>query len=103
MRIHLKAFLEYIAGNVPENDFVQALDSAVETAKRNEDWRREFMTLLMRDRENLEKGIEIGQEKGVDRMGHLTKKLLKEKRYDDLDRATEDKKYREELFKKYQL
>ena len=51
----LKAFLEYIAGNVPENDFVQALDSAVEKAKRNEEWRREYMTLLMRDRENLEK------------------------------------------------
>ena len=99
MRIHLKAFLEYIAGNVPENDFVQALDSAVETAKRNEDWRREYMTLLMRDKENFEKGIETGE----DRMSNLTKKLLKEKRYDDLDRATEDKKYREELFKKYQL
>ena len=95
----LKAFLEYIAGNVPENDFVQALDSAVETAKRNEDWRREYMTLLMRDKENFEKGIETGE----DRMSNLTKKLLKEKRYDDLDRATEDKKYQEELFKKYQL
>ena len=57
------------------------------------------MTLLMRDKENFEKGIETGE----DRMSNLTKKLLKEKRYDDLDRATEDKKYREELFKKYQL
>lgn len=56
---------------------------------------REYMTLLMRDRENLEKG--------EDRMIHLTQELLKEKRYDDLSRATEDKEYREELYKKYQL
>ena len=52
------------------------------------------MTLLMRDRENLEKG--------EDRMIHLTQELLKEKRYDDLSRATEDKEYREELYKKYE-
>ena len=36
-------------------------------------------------------------------MIHLTQELLKEKRYDDLSRATEDKEYREELYKKYQL
>ena len=30
----LKAFLEYIAGEVPDNDFVQALDSAVDKAKK---------------------------------------------------------------------
>ncbi len=95
----LKAFLEYIAGKTSDNHFVQALDNAVEKAKVNEEWRREYMTLLMRDKENFEKGLEDG----VERMGNLTKKLLKEKRYGDLDRATEDKKYREELFKKYQI
>lgn len=99
----LKAFLKYIAGKTSDNHFVQALDNAVEKAKVNEEWRREYMTLLMRDKENFEKGLASGMEDGVERMGNLTKKLLKEKRYGDLDRATEDKKYREELFKKYHL
>lgn len=48
-------------------------------------------------------GLEKGLEKGEARMGNLTKRLLKEKRYSDLDRPAEDKNYREELFKKYQI
>lgn len=45
--------------------FVKRLDEAVEKAKKNEEWRREYMTLLMRDRENIEKGIEQGIEQGI--------------------------------------
>ena len=52
----LKAFLQYVAGNLSEDPFVKKLDNAVIKAKNNEEWRREYMTLLMRDRENLEKG-----------------------------------------------
>ena len=44
-------------------------------------------------------GVEKGMEKGMDRMAMLTSKLLKEKRLDDLQKATEDKEYCEELMK----
>lgn len=46
-------------------------------------------------------GVEKGLEQGMDRMAVLTARLLKEKRLDDLQRATEDKAYCEQLLKEY--
>jgi predicted transposase/invertase (TIGR01784 family) len=57
----LKAFLDYVAGRPSEDAFVKKLESAVEKAKKNRKWRREYMTLLMRDRENQKIGKEIGK------------------------------------------
>ena len=61
----LKAFLDYAAGNDITDTFVQELDEAVKEAKRNREWRHEYMTLLMRDQINVEKGIEQGIEQGI--------------------------------------
>ncbi len=55
----LKAFLDYVAGEKPEDSFVEKLEEAVKEAKRNREWRHEYMTLLMRDHENIEKGKEL--------------------------------------------
>ena len=44
--------------------WMQKLEEAVEKAKKNRKWRHEYMTLLMRDQENFEKGIEQGIEQG---------------------------------------
>lgn len=60
----LKAFLDYVAGKPSEDMFVKKLTEAVEKAKKNREWRREYMTLLMRDRENQKIGKEIGKEIG---------------------------------------
>lgn len=59
----LRAFLDYIAGQRPKDAYIKKLDEAVREAKRNREWRHEYMTLLMRDQENIEKGIEQGREK----------------------------------------
>ena len=56
----LKAFLDYVAGKKSEDAFVNKLEEAVKAAKKNREWRHEYMTLLMRDQENIEKGIEKG-------------------------------------------
>ena len=61
----LMAFLDYVAGRRSEDSFVQKLAEAVEKAKRNRKWRHEYMTLLMRDQENFEKGIALGIEQGI--------------------------------------
>jgi len=53
----LRAFLDYVGGKKPDDPFVRKLDEAVEKAKKNREWRSEYMTLLMRDQENMEKGI----------------------------------------------
>ena len=39
--------------------------NAVREAKQNREWRHEYMTLLMRDLENLEKGREEGRKEGI--------------------------------------
>ena len=62
----LRAFLDYVAGKKPEDDFVKRLEEAIKEAKKNREWRHEYMTLLMRDQENIEKGIEQGIKKGME-------------------------------------
>ena len=56
----LKAFLDYVAGKPSEDMFVKKLTEAVEKAKKNREWRHEYMTLLMRDRENQKIGKIFG-------------------------------------------
>lgn len=60
-----KAFLKYVGGAPSEDPYVKELQSKIETAKRDEEWRREYMTLLMRDKENIEKGFRQGLEQGA--------------------------------------
>ena len=59
----LKAFLDYVAGKSVDDEYVKKLDEAVQKARANKEWRREYMTLMMRDLENQE----IGEERGVDK------------------------------------
>ena len=56
----LRAFLNYVAGISCKDPFIQELEQAVMDARRNREWRHEYMTLQMRDQENIEKGREEG-------------------------------------------
>lgn len=58
----LKEFLNYVAGKPSDDEYVKKLDAAVYKARQNKEWRRQYMTLLMRDLENRE----IGREEGRD-------------------------------------
>ena len=60
-----RLFLDYVAGQKPEDSYVKKLDKAIQEAKMNREWRHEYMTLLMRDQENIEKGMEIGTARGI--------------------------------------
>ena len=48
----LKGVLHYIGGEEPTTEFAKELDEAVKKVKSSEEWRREYMTLMMRDMEN---------------------------------------------------
>ncbi len=77
------------------------------------------MTLLMRDQENLQKGIEQGLKQGREqgmkqgreqglkqgenRLAELTKKLMEENRYNDIRLVIEDTNYRQELYQEYHI
>ncbi len=53
----LKAFLSYLVdANKTDTPFTKALDVEVNKAKKHEEWKVEYMTLLMRDQENQEIG-----------------------------------------------
>ena len=60
----LRAFLDYVDGRLSDDSFVQELEEAVDEAKKNREWRHEYMTLMLRDQENIEKGIELGRAEG---------------------------------------
>ena len=46
---------------------------------------------------------ERGEKKGENRLGVLMKILLDDKRYADAKRASEDEKYREQLYKEFEI
>ena len=61
----LKAFLDYVAGMPVHDTYVNKVDEAVTKAKMNTKWRAQYMTLMMRDLENRELGIEQGIKQGI--------------------------------------
>lgn len=50
-----------------------------------------------------EEGREKGREEGEDRVNKLYSKLVAEKRSNDLEKAIQDKNFRNSLYKKYGL
>ena len=75
-----KSFLDYlISKKVSNNEFVKRLDDAVKNARKHEEWRKEYMTLLMKEQEKfdegLKQGIEQGIEQGIDALVKALRKL----------------------------
>ena len=95
----LKAFLDYVAGRESDDLFIKKVENAVRNGKKNREWRREYMMLMMRDQENIEKG----REEGELRLSLLIKKLVKDSRMDDVLKASEDKVYRQKLYQEYHI
>ena len=60
----VREFLKYVNVEKSDNPFVKEIEDKVAQVKKNEEWRLEYVTLLMRDQENQEIGIEIGKELG---------------------------------------
>jgi len=94
---------------------VDVLNDEVALAKQNKEWRREYMTLLMRDQENIDKGREQGLEEGrkeglkqgieqgEGRITELMQKLLQDKRYTDMEKVISDPRYRQKLYEEYHV
>lgn len=99
----LKAFLNYVVGIKSDNDFVKKLENAVKEAKRNREWRHEYMTLFLRDQDNIELGKELGKEQGEEMMSQLVQILLRDNRTSDIERVIQDKEYRHKLYKEYKI
>lgn len=82
---------------------MEALSGEVTLVRKTKEWRRKYMTLLMRDQENIDKGREQGLKEGEGRFAEFTKKLLQDKRYMDLEKSTDDSEYRQKLYEEYHI
>lgn len=61
----MKDFLEWLVSqSTCKSKLVQNLIGAVQKARNHEEWRLEYMTLLMRDQEMIQKGREEGRKAG---------------------------------------
>ena len=57
----MKDFLDWLIGKQGKSELVKALDNAAQKARDHEEWRLEYMTLLMRDQEMIRRGREEGR------------------------------------------
>ena len=60
----MERLLDFIDGKEPEDDFTRELDEAVQSVRKNEKWRLDYMTLQMKYDEKFEEGMERGIEQG---------------------------------------
>ena len=111
----LKSLLEYFDGSEPESELTRRIDRKVIAARKNERWRREYMSLQMEMNLKYREGLKAGEEKGralgqsegkietQKNINRLNKILLSEKRYDDLEKSAQDIEYQNKLMKKYDI
>ena len=86
-------------GREPESQLAKDIDRKVFEARNNKQWRREYMSYQM----ELDKQFRNGQEEGMDNISKLLKLLVSEKKYDEIEKISEDKEYQKELLKKYKI
>ena len=83
-----------------------ALQANVQVIKDNAEMEAEFMKAEERERQIRQDGKKEGIKEGMrehERFMNLTQRLLSDKRYDELQRATEDQNYCQQLYKEYNI
>ena len=98
-------------GREPESQLAKDIDRKVFEARNNKQWRREYMSYQMElDRqyrngreEGIKEGMEKGSELATENINKLLKILIVEKKYDEIEKISENKEYEKELMKKYNI
>ena len=62
----MKNVLDFIDGKRAADDYTKALEQEIESVRKNEKWRLDYMTLQMKYQEKYEQGMEQGIEKGIE-------------------------------------
>ena len=63
----VKEIFEYFNGAEATGEYAKELHQEVIRVKQNKEWRLEYMTLLLREREKYEEGLERGIEQGIEK------------------------------------
>ena len=82
----MKRLLDYVDGKGVSDTFTRDLEEAVQSARQNEKWRLDYMTLQMNCQEKYEQGIEQGIE--LERKNTEKERLNTEKERQRADAAT---------------
>ena len=90
-------------GREPESQLAKDIDRKMFEARNNKQWRREYMSYQMELDKQYRNGREEGREEGMDNISKLLKLLVAEKKYDEIEKISEDKEYQKELLKKYKI
>ena len=99
----LKSLLEYFDGSEPESELTRKIDRKVIAARKNERWRREYMSYQMELNQQYRNGKEEGRKEGIDDMSKLIKMLISENKYEELEKAVNDEEYQKALMRKYRI
>ena len=99
----LQLLLDYFDGREPESKLARDMQKKVFEARGNDQWRREYMSYQMELDKQFRNGREEGREEGMDNISKLLKLLVSEKKYDEIEKISEDKEYQKELLKKYKI
>lgn len=75
-REDLQALFRFLKHNEASDGFTRRLKNAVAKAVAHGEWEVEYMTLLMRDQENREKGRAEGRAEGLESLVNVLKPLL---------------------------
>jgi predicted transposase/invertase (TIGR01784 family) len=73
----LNNFLKYLADGTVSDVFTKNLEQEVLKAKKNEEWRREYMTLYMKEQEAREEGLAQGRAEAEQAVKQMAIKLIK--------------------------
>ncbi len=89
--------LDYIADGGAAGSLTERMDGRAREVIGSCEWRREYMLLEWRDKDNVEKGRREGKQHAEDRMSRLFSALLVQGRVNDAAKATSDPAERERL------
>lgn len=85
----MRAFLNYLCGEAPSSDLTRDIEARIIHAKETREWEMSYMTY----RDYYAEEFAEAEERVRSEFAQVNKFLLSQKRYDDLERASEDPKF----------
>ena len=77
---------------------LRALHEAKQKEIRDKNAREDYVRS-----EGIRQGLELGKNEGEDRVNRLYRALITDQRYDDMEKAIDDKTFREQLYREYEM
>ena len=98
--VHVEALCRMMEAVTGDARFTEQIDRLLERRQKGEDVRMcEYLDML--EARGQERGEKIGQKQGENRLARLIANLAKEKKYQEIEEASNDSGSRQELYRRY--